>query len=118
MDFFYEGGQFVFLQARSADDDLLDAGVPDDLGSLVDGAVEQEPLAHEARYRGVVDDAQDVVAVAEVVVEESQDVLGGVAGSDEDDRYVEQVEFLQQYAGDDAHGVDEQEHQEEVEHEK
>ena len=114
MDFFYEGGQFVFLQARGADDDLLDPGVFYDLACLVDVAVEQESLADEARYRGVVDDAQDVVAVAEVVVEESQDVLGGVAGADEDDRNVEQVESLQQDAGDDAHGVDEQEHQQEV----
>ena len=47
LDFFYEAGQLVLLEARGADDDLLDPGVFDNLGGLIHVAVEQESLAHK-----------------------------------------------------------------------
>lgn len=51
----------------------------------------------------VVDDARDVVAVAEVALEEAQDAFGGLAGADEDDGLIEDVRFLEEDAQEVAH---------------
>lgn len=59
----------------------------------------------------VVDDARDVVAVAEVAVKEAQDALGGLACADEDDGLVEDVRFLEEKAqqvAHDEHGEDDE----------
>lgn len=59
----------------------------------------------------VVDDARDVVAVAEVALKEAQDAFGGAAGANEDDRLVEDVCFLEEEAqqvAHDEHGEDDE----------
>lgn len=54
----------------------------------------------------VVDDTLDVVAIAEVALEEAQDAFGGAAGADEDDRFVEEVRFLEEKPQEVAHDED------------
>lgn len=59
----------------------------------------------------VVDDARDVVAIAEVAVKEAQDAFGGAACPDEDDGLVENVRFLEeesQQVAHDEHGEDDE----------
>ena len=74
--------QALFLQARCRDDDVLNARVADDGLGLVEFAVEQEFLGDFLGDRVVVDDARDVVAVAEVHAEEAQDALSRLARTD------------------------------------
>ena len=59
----------------------------------------------------VVDDARDVIAVAEVALKEAKDAFGGAACADEDDGLIEDVRFLEEEAqqvAQDEHGEDDE----------
>lgn len=59
----------------------------------------------------VVDDARDVVAVAEVHAEEAQDALGRLACTDKDDRRVEQMGLFEEEPQGIAQAEDHEDHE-------
>lgn len=81
--------QLVQVHARCRDDDGLDPRIADDGLGVLDFAVEQEFRRELFRQRMVIDEADDVEAVAEVVLIVAQDAFGGLACPDEDDRLIE-----------------------------
>lgn len=83
--------QAFFLESRCRDDDILDAGIADDFLSVGELAVEQELLRDFLGNRMVVDDAHDVIAIAEVHAEEAQNAFCRLACPDENDRCIEQM---------------------------
>jgi len=103
----------------AVNDDVLDAGVADDGLGVGDFAVEQETRGDLLGKWGVVDEADDVVAVAEVVPVIAQDALGRLARADEDDGLVEQMALLDELLGGVADQVEirHQEHDEESDEE-
>lgn len=111
--------ELVAVHARRGDDDVLDAGVADDGLGVGNFAVEQEARGDFLGERGVVDEADDVVAVAEVALVVAQDALGGLARADEDDGLVEEVALLDEFLGGVADQVEvrHQEHDEEADEE-
>lgn len=98
--------KLVAVHARRSDDDVLDAGVADDGLGIGDLAVEQEARGDFLGKRVVVDEADDVVAVAEVIPVIAQDALGRLARADEDDRLVEQMALLDERLGEVADQVE------------
>lgn len=86
--------ELVAVHARRGDDDGLDAGVADDGLGIGDFAVEQEARGDLLGQRVVVNEADDVVAVAEVIPVIAQNALGRLARADEDDGLVEQMALL------------------------
>ena len=98
--------QLVAVHARCGDDDVLDAGIADDGLGVGDFAVEQETRGDFLRERVVVDEADDVVAVAEVIPVVAQDALGRLARADEDDGLVEQMALLDEFLGEVADEVE------------
>lgn len=98
--------ELVAVHARRGDDDGLDAGVADDGLGVGDLAVEQEARGDLLGERVVVDEADDVVAVAEVIPVIAQDALGRLARADEDDGLVEQVALLDERLGEVADQVE------------
>lgn len=98
--------ELVAVHARRSDDDVLDAGVADDGLGIGDLAVEQEARGDLLGKRVVVDEADDVVAVAEVIPVIAQDALGRLARADEDDRLVEQMALLDERLGEVADQVE------------
>lgn len=98
--------QLVAVHARCGDDDVLDAGIADDGLGFGDFAVEQEARGDLLRERVVVDEADDVVAVAEVIPVVAQDALGRLARADEDDGLVEEMALLDEFLGEVADEVE------------
>lgn len=98
--------ELVAVHARRSDDDVLDAGVADDGLGIGDLAVEQEARGDLLGKRVVVDEADDVVAVAEVIPVIAQDALGRLARADEDDRLVEQTALLDERLGEVADQIE------------
>lgn len=111
--------ELVAVHTRRGDDDVLDAGVADDGLGIGDLAVEQEARGDLLGKRVVVDEADDVVAVAEVIPVIAQDALGRLARADEDDGLVEQMTLLDERLGEVADQVEvrHQEHDEEADEE-
>ena len=87
--------------------------MPEDARCFGDAAVEEVFLREALRDGGVVDDAADAVAAAEVVRVEAEDALGGLARADEDDGLVEGVEAFHDAEGCVALAVDKEEREEE-----
>lgn len=98
--------ELVAVHARRGDDDVLDAGVADDGLGVGDFAVEQETRGDLLGKRVVVDEADDVVAVAKVIPVIAQDALGCLARADEDDGLVEQMALLDEFLGGVANQVE------------
>lgn len=98
--------ELVAVHARRGDDDGLDARVADDGLGIGDFAVKQEARGDLLGERVVVDEADDVVAVAEVIPVIAQDALGRLARADEDDGLVEQVALLDERLGEVADQVE------------
>lgn len=98
--------ELVAVHAWCSDDDVLDAGVADDGLGIGDFAVEQEARGDLLGKRVVVDEADDVVAVAEVIPVIAQDALGRLARADEDDGLVEQMALLDERLGEVANQVE------------
>lgn len=98
--------ELVAVHAWHGDDDGLDAGVADDGLGIGDLAVEQEARGDFLGKRVIVDEADDVVAVAEVIPVIAQDALGRLARADEDDRLVEQMALLDERLGEVADQVE------------
>lgn len=98
--------ELIAVHARRGDDDVLDAGVADDGLGIGDLAVEQEARGDLLGERVVVDEADDVVAVAEVIPVIAQDALGRLARADEDDGLVEQMALLDEFLGEVADEVE------------
>ena len=98
--------ELVAVHTRRGDDDILDAGVADDGLGIGDLAVEQKPRGDFLGKRVVVDEADDVVAVAEVIPVIAQDALGRLARADEDDGLVEQMALLDERLGEVADQVE------------
>lgn len=111
--------ELVAVHARCGDDDVLDAGIADDGFGVGDFAVEQEARGELLGQRVVVDEADDVVTVAEVIFVIAQDALGRLARADEDDGLVEEVALLDEFLGEVADQVEirHQEHDEEADEE-
>ena len=111
--------ELVAVHARRGDDDVLDAGVVDDGFGVGDFAVEQEARGDLLGERVVIDEADDVVAVAEVIFVIAQDALGRLARADKDDGLVEEVALLDELLGEVADQVEirHQEHDEEADEE-
>lgn len=98
--------ELVAVHARRGNDDGLDAGVADDGLGIGDLAVEQEARGDFLGKRVVVDEADDVVAVAEVIPVIAQDALGRLARADEDDGLVEHMALLDERLGEVADQVE------------
>lgn len=113
LDALDEALECFLFHAGGGDDDGLDACVPEDARCFGDAAVEAVFLREAPRDGGVVDDAADAVAAAEVACVEAEDALGGLARADEDDGLVEGVEAFHDAEGCVALAVDEEEGEEE-----
>lgn len=103
--------QALFFEAWGRDDDILDAGITDDFLSVGELTVEQELLRDFLGNRVVVDDAHDVIAIAEVHAEEAQHTLGRLACPDEDDRRVEQMGLFEEQSHEIAQAKDHEDHE-------
>lgn len=88
--------QAFFFESRCRDDDILNAGIAYDFFGIGKLAIEQEFLRDFLGNRVVIDNAHDIITVAEVHAEETQHTLGRSACPNQDNWCIEQMGLFQE----------------------
>ena len=88
--------QAFALQSRCRDDNRIDTGVPDDGLGVCQRAHQLELLRQRLGDRVVIEDADDLVAVAEIPVEKVKDLFRCLSCADQDDGLCQRMRRFQE----------------------